>query len=210
MAIEFLAPQTDLSYSSAAPIIPGAQQGVSDASMVWRQELGPDSLSSPESASNERAICASPFGSHSPDHIPEAWRSRAPIWNGGGTLLDVSALSLEADQFIDCTNANTQEGRAGQEYTEEMKFFIMYLRLIRGCKWDEITRRFQLEFHVSRSTTGLTSVYYRIRREYGLEKVLDGGRRARSDEDVRKLHEKAREMPDQLLRRIGYLDAEES
>ncbi|KAI7089686.1 hypothetical protein KC356_g2201 [Hortaea werneckii] len=60
-------------------------------------------------------------------------------------------------------------------YSEEQKFYIMYARIIRGRSWPEIEQDFARLFgpRVSqRSKGGLTSVYYRVRKDWGLEDVL--------------------------------------
>ncbi|RMZ20219.1 hypothetical protein D0859_15786 [Hortaea werneckii] len=60
-------------------------------------------------------------------------------------------------------------------YSAEQKFYIMYARIIRGRSWPEIEQDFARLFgpRVSqRSKGGLTSVYYRVRKDWGLEDVL--------------------------------------
>lgn len=56
-------------------------------------------------------------------------------------------------------------------YNEEQRFCIMYLRIVRDKSWPEIEDKFAELFN-TRSKGGLTSVYYRIRKSWGLKDVL--------------------------------------
>jgi len=60
---------------------------------------------------------------------------------------------------------------ARPSYTEEQKFFIMYYRVVRKLSWPEIENQFASFFNL-RTKDGLTSVYYRIRKTWGMDKVL--------------------------------------
>lgn len=56
-------------------------------------------------------------------------------------------------------------------YSDEQKFFIMYMRIIRDETWPDIALRFLENFggdssSPSRSKGGLTSVYYRVRKTW--------------------------------------------
>lgn len=52
-------------------------------------------------------------------------------------------------------------------YTQGQKFFIMYCRIVKRLVWKDIEDQFANTFDL-RTKDGLTSVYYRIRREWGL------------------------------------------
>lgn len=113
-------------------------------------------------------------------------------------------------------------------YSEEQKFYIMYARIIRDWSWPEIEANFTRIFdgrsderggqsgtqqqraanHAAqrneRSKGGLTSVYYRIRRSWGLEEVLKGGPETFAN-DKRVIHHMARNFSEEFLVSIGYL-----
>jgi hypothetical protein len=60
---------------------------------------------------------------------------------------------------------------ARPSYTEEQKFFIMYHRIVGELSWPEIEDKFVSHFGI-RSGDGLTSVYYRTRKSWGMQEVL--------------------------------------
>ncbi|KXT00144.1 hypothetical protein AC578_3284 [Pseudocercospora eumusae] len=88
-------------------------------------------------------------------------------------------------------------------YSEEQKFFIMYSRIIRDNTWPEIEDRFERLFG-TRSKGGLTSVYYRVRREWGLMEVLKSGP-GNYAADCREVEQRAMNFSREFLRQIGYL-----
>ena len=88
-------------------------------------------------------------------------------------------------------------------YSEEQKFFIMYARIIRDNTWPEIEDRFEKLFG-TRTKGGLTSVYYRIRREWGLMEVLKSGPGSYAA-DCREVEQRAMNFSREFLSQIGYL-----
>lgn len=86
----------------------------------------------------------------------------------------------------------------------------MYLRILKLDSWPDIEDKFAGLFGEdsgARSRGGLTSVYYRIRRNWGLEEVLKTG----TDSPPRDTHEvevRARHFSADFLTRIGYLTAD--
>ena len=92
-------------------------------------------------------------------------------------------------------------------YGEEQKFFIMYLRIIMDKSWPEIEDRFTRTFgqrSTQRSKGGLTSVYYRIRKGWGLEEVLKTGSETLASDKLA-VHRRARNFSTDFLASIGYL-----
>jgi hypothetical protein len=61
---------------------------------------------------------------------------------------------------------------ARPSYTDEQRFFIMYYRIVREHSWSEIEVKFASFFDL-RTKDAITSVYYRTRKMWGMEKVLD-------------------------------------
>lgn len=92
-------------------------------------------------------------------------------------------------------------------YSEEQKFFIMFLRIIHGKSWPEIGDAFDRRFGKGfepRSKGGLTSVYYRIRKSWGLSEVLSGGPDTLA-EDTKEVVRKAGHFSRDFLVSVGYL-----
>ena len=88
-------------------------------------------------------------------------------------------------------------------YSEEQKFFIMYTRIVRDLSWPEIEDEFE-RFFGSRSKGGLTSVYYRVRRDWGLLEVLKSGANSYAA-DCREVERRAMNFSAEFLSQIGYL-----
>lgn len=88
-------------------------------------------------------------------------------------------------------------------YSEEQKFFIMYARIMRDQSWPEIEDKFA-EIFGQRSKGGLTSVYYRARRDWGLAEVLKSGPGTFSS-DCREVEQRATNFSKPFLIQIGYL-----
>lgn len=88
-------------------------------------------------------------------------------------------------------------------YSEEQKFFIMYARIVRDLSWPEIEDEFE-RFFGSRSKGGLTSVYYRVRRDWGLLEVLKSGADSYAA-DCKEVERRAMNFSAGFLGQIGYL-----
>ncbi|KAI7466221.1 hypothetical protein KC351_g14620 [Hortaea werneckii] len=84
----------------------------------------------------------------------------------------------------------------------------MFARIIRGRSWPEIEQDFARLFgpRVSqRSKGGLTSVYYRVRKDWGLEDVLQTDTTSTAH-DRQVVDLRARRFSWDFLVSIGYLD----
>lgn len=93
---------------------------------------------------------------------------------------------------------------ARPSYSEEQKFFIMYYRVIKELSWPEIEDKFATFFNL-RTKDGLTSVYYRIRKNWGMEEVLKTGPDG-SMGDRSKVESKAAHFSREFLNNLGYFD----
>jgi hypothetical protein len=63
---------------------------------------------------------------------------------------------------------------ARPSYTDEQRFSIMYYRIVRERSWSEIEVEFEFaSFFDLRTKDAITSVYYRTRKMWGIDKVLD-------------------------------------
>jgi len=74
----------------------------------------------------------------------------------------------------------------------------MYHRVIKEESWDDIEKKFEKFFGI-RTKDGLNSVYYRIRKEWGMQPVLSGS----SESDISKVKERAKMVPSDFLEKIG-------
>ncbi|KAK5701272.1 hypothetical protein LTR17_022729 [Elasticomyces elasticus] len=92
-------------------------------------------------------------------------------------------------------------------YSEEQRFFIMYTRVVLCWSWQDIelgyARLFGQEAVGLRSRGGLTSVYYRIRRRWGLEEVLKTAPET-SQADKLEVQRRANWLQPDFLMQIGY------
>ncbi|GAB7336747.1 hypothetical protein MBLNU13_g10842t1 [Cladosporium sp. NU13] len=88
-------------------------------------------------------------------------------------------------------------------YTEEQKFFIMYQRIIRELSWPDIKDKFVYRFDV-RSGDGLTSVYYRVRKDWGMKEVLETQTGSSSDRAIVKA--RANRFSRDFLKMLGYFN----
>ena len=88
-------------------------------------------------------------------------------------------------------------------YTEEQKFFIMYQRIVRELSWPDIEDRFARHFNI-RSRGGLTSVYYRVRKDLGMQEVLKTQVGSSSDRVM--VEARANHFSGDVLEMLGYFD----
>jgi hypothetical protein len=92
--------------------------------------------------------------------------------------------------------------RAGRPpYTEEQKFFIMYQRIIRELSWSDIEDKFVHHFNV-RSGDGLTSVYYCVRKDWGMTEVSKTQSGSSSDRVI--VEARANRFSRDFLEMLGY------
>jgi hypothetical protein len=73
-------------------------------------------------------------------------------------------------------------------YTKEEKLFVMHARVIGGVSWQDISKTFEIRFgkrNTKHMISGLRSIYYRTRREWGMDYVTRSGpSECRSDQMV--------------------------
>ena len=80
----------------------------------------------------------------------------------------------------------------------------MHARIVQEKSWPEIEDQFTETFG-NRSMGGLTSFYYRVRKDWGLESVSKGGGLQVLARDKEAVMWKARNFSTDLLVGIGYL-----
>jgi hypothetical protein len=88
-------------------------------------------------------------------------------------------------------------------YTEEQKFFIMYQRIIRELSWPDIKDKFVHHFDV-RSGDGLTSVHYRVRKDWDMKEVSKTQSGSSSDRVI--VEAKANRFSRDFSKMLGYFD----
>lgn len=81
----------------------------------------------------------------------------------------------------------------------------MYARIMKDHSWPEIEDQFA-DIFGQRSKGGLTSVYYRVRKDWGLSEVLKSGPGSFAA-DCREVERRARNFSAEFLAQIGYLDS---
>jgi len=109
-------------------------------------------------------------------------------------------LSTPQTTYTESTQCVPRTARPS--YTEEQKFSIMYYRLIRELSWPEIENEYASFFNL-RTKDGLTSVYYRIREDWGMKKVLSTGTDFISAHDIVRI--RASNFSKKFLTDLGYL-----
>jgi hypothetical protein len=93
---------------------------------------------------------------------------------------------------------------ARPSYNEEQKFFIMYYRVVKKLSWPAIEDKFA-SFFKTRTKNGLISVYYRIRKKWGMEEVLKTTPDGFTD-DRGKVKTRAAHFSSDFLTDLGYFD----
>lgn len=78
-----------------------------------------------------------------------------------------------------------------------------YARVMRDCSWPEIEDQFAAVFG-TRSKGGLTSVYYRVRRDWGLAEVLKSSPGSFAA-DCKEIDRRALNFSREFLAQIGFL-----
>ena len=79
----------------------------------------------------------------------------------------------------------------------------MYYRIVRECSWSEIEVQFASFFDL-RTKDAITSVYYRTRKMWGMEKVLDTDLRTTSERS--RVESEASRFSRDFLMGLGYFD----
>lgn len=158
------------------------------------------SSQSPANATNFTAL-NSTYSSFSGDSSGRGpWRPTlggSPTHNGVGPNHAVAPPLMAAEM----------QGRTPRaprpSYSEEQKFFIMYARVVKDQTWPEIEDQFNVIFG-TRTKGGLTSVYYRVRKDWGLMEVLKSGPDS-FQADCKEVERRARNFSAEFLAQIGYL-----
>jgi len=92
---------------------------------------------------------------------------------------------------------------ARPSYTDEQRFSIMYYRIVRERSWPEIEVEFASLFDL-RTKDAITSVYYRTRKMWGMDNVLDTDLRSMGDRN--RIESEASRFPRDFLVDLGYFD----
>ena len=92
---------------------------------------------------------------------------------------------------------------ARPSYTDEQRFFIMYYRIVRECSWSEIEVEFASFFDL-RTKDAITSVYYRTRKMWDMNKVLETDLHSMGDRN--RIESEASRFSRDFLVDLGYFD----
>jgi len=79
----------------------------------------------------------------------------------------------------------------------------MYYRIVRECSWSEIEVEFASLFDL-RTKDAITSVYYRTRKMWGMDKVLDTDLHSTGDCNI--IESEASRFSRDFLADLGYFD----
>jgi hypothetical protein len=82
-------------------------------------------------------------------------------------------------------------------------FYIMYYRIVRELSWPDIEGEFASFFNL-RTKDAFTSAYYRIRKMWGMNKVLDTELHSMSD--CNRVESEASHFSREFLMDLGYFD----
>ncbi|KAF1821905.1 uncharacterized protein K489DRAFT_228125 [Dissoconium aciculare CBS 342.82] len=137
---------------------------------------------------------------------------RTPILNpwpeyASDTRSTTEAPSPPSPQHHRYSHQSKQPRAPRPTYTDEQKFFIMYARIVCGYQWTTIKAHFENLWeaenrYAPRTEEGLTSVYYRVRAEWGLKPVQAG---PASEHDRAVVHGRATYFSRDFLSMIRYL-----
>lgn len=111
----------------------------------------------------------------------------------------VTPTELRSDTSVVIEPAQRVSRPTQPVYSQEQRFFIMYHRVLKEESWDDIEKLFE-NFFGLRTKHALNSVYYRIRKEWGMKPVLSDD----SESDMLKVKGKAKMVPLDFLQKIGY------
>jgi hypothetical protein len=141
-------------------------------------------------------------------HFDESWSMVVPpTSSGSGNVLRIN--HVVDDQVRPTEQASSDKPlqrvrrSARPAYTEEQKFFIMYYRIIQELSWPEIEDKFAVFFDL-RTKDGLTSVYYRLRKNWGMEEVLKAN--SSTADDRGKVEKRSCRFERDFLAKLGYFD----
>lgn len=96
--------------------------------------------------------------------------------------IDTDRIPLAGSELIrirQFTSPNSERSRSPRlVYTKEEKLFIMHSRVIGGVSWPDISRTFEIIFgkrNTKHMMSSLRRIYYRTRREWGMDYVTRSG-----------------------------------
>jgi hypothetical protein len=128
----------------------------------------------------------------------------------GSVLQSNKSVDHDADLRVQATTQTAYTGSpqhvvrpARPSYTDEQRFFIMYYRIARECSWSEIEVEFASFFDL-RTKDAITSVYYRTRKMWGMDKVLETD--LHSIDDRNRIESEASRFSRDFLVYLGYFD----
>ena len=128
----------------------------------------------------------------------------------GSVLQSNNSVDHDAGLRVQATTQTAYTGSpqrvvrpARPSYTDEQRFFIMYYRIVRECSWSEIEVEFASFFNL-RTKDALTSVYYRTRKMWGMDKVLDTDLHYIGDRN--RIESEASRFSSDFLADLGYFD----
>jgi hypothetical protein len=128
----------------------------------------------------------------------------------GSVLQSNKSVDHDADLRVQATTQTAYTGSpqrvvrpARPSYTDKQRFFIMYYRIIRECSWSEIEVEFASFFDL-RTKDAITSVYYRTRKMWGMDKVLETD--LHSIDDRNRIESEASRFSRDFLVYLGYFD----
>ncbi|KAK1031536.1 hypothetical protein LTS16_017954 [Friedmanniomyces endolithicus] len=189
----FLAPQSPLTT-------PAAPEGSSILRLSLESAVSGESSDAGIQPSNVRSHTLPPpiairIPSRMSEHSPCLPQASSP----GSTDSAASSRTL----FDRMTSARAPR----ISYSEEQRFYIMYTRIVLCMSWQEIESGYAKLFGQDavglRSRGGLTSVYYRIRKRWGLEEVLKAAPETVTDKLA--VLRRAEWLPSDFLAKIGEL-----
>jgi hypothetical protein len=128
----------------------------------------------------------------------------------GSVLQSNKSVDHDADLRVQATTQTAYTGSpqravrpARPSYTDEQRFFIMYYRIVRECSWSEIEVEFASFFDL-RTKDAITSVYYRTRKMWGMDKVLETDLHSIGDRN--RIESEASRFSRDFLVDLGYFD----
>jgi hypothetical protein len=129
---------------------------------------------------------------------------------GGSVLQADRSVDQDADLGVQPTAQTAYIGTPQRvlrpdrsSYTDEQRFFILYYRIVGELSWPEIEVEIVSFFNL-RTKDALTSVYYRTRKMWGMDKVLDTDLHSIGDRN--RIESKASRFSSDFLADLGYFD----
>lgn len=126
-----------------------------------------------------------------PPLAPDYNRSAGPACTAGGMRMPSSphrphSLSSRQSSVGPSTPRGGQYGAVSRQsrpkYPKEEELFIWYMRIDLRLSWDKIETLFNAQFPASRERGGLQCKFYRVLKEWGVDKVRDQNLHSRDPE----------------------------